>query len=645
MLDCFSKIDIENNAVNPHANDDNIITIRKLLYQTLSRRNFVIMGTTCSLLPLVNCSSKGIVDTTKTEFDFTEISMGVDEDIHIPEGYVASILLRWGDKIVKNAPDFDVYAQTPEAQEMQFGYNNDYIGFAPLPMNAKNPKRALLCINHEYALAEMMFPENERASYSKHHADIMMAAQGNTIVEIKRNKDMTWSVVQESDFNRRITLRSTPIKIVGTARGAKRMQTKDDPKGETVIGTFQNCAGGMTPWGTYLTCEENINYGFHNLENLDKNNPETKKIMRFGIDKGEQYCTFFDRFDLVKEPNEINRFGWVVEIDPYDPTSIPRKLTSLGRFKHEACTVIIAHNQHIVAYMADDQYFEYLYKFISKHPFIQDNRSHNMRLLEEGTLYVAKFHEDNIVEWLPLVHGEYGLTSENGFASQADIMIDTRLAADKVGATPLDRPEDVEIHPKTGAVYVSLTMNEERIFTDAVNPRILNEHGHIIELITQDDHISNHCRWDILLLGGTTSQGGTPHPKTSEHGIISCPDNLAFDKEGRLWVATDQGKRWHEKTGHSDGVYGLETQGSNRGYSKLFFRCPVGAETTGLCFTDDTKTLFLSVQHPAYDGAEGWNKFAQKSHFDNPASHWPDFNEKMPPRPAIVQITRKGQKI
>ena len=478
----------------------------------------------------------------------------------------------------------------------------------------------------------MMFSQNASLSDIE-KSKIGMAAVGNSIIEIKKDKNDEWEIVSDSAFNRRVTLLSTKMSVSGPAAGHKRMQTEFDPAGKEIIGTFQNCAGGMTPWGTYLTCEENINYGFGNRVDADEDNYDLQRSESFGFDgRAHKWYQSDSRFDLAKTPKEINRFGWVVEIDPYDPTSKPVKHTALGRCKHEGCTVTIDKSGYVVAYMGDDQHFQYLYKFVSKNKFNKNDRAANMKLLTEGTLYVAKFLDGGKCEWLPLVFGQNELTPENGFHSQGDIVIDARLAATFVGATDLDRPEDIEIHAETGAVYVTLTKNGKRTETNPANSRINNIYGHILEIQTDNDHISEKSGWDVLLFGGHPDKGG----------VLACPDNMGFDMQNRLWVSTDQGSGWKKTTGYSDGLYAVETAGENRGHAKLFFRSPVGAETTGICFTPDAKSLFLSVQHPSTDATEEWEEFGRKSTFDDPATRWPDFDPNMPPRASVIQIKRKN---
>jgi secreted PhoX family phosphatase len=328
-----------------------------------------------------------------------------------------------------------------------------------------------------------------------------------------------------------------------------------------------------------------------------------------------------------------------------DSASKPVKHTAMGRFRHEGAETAVSADGHVVVYSGDDNRFDYLYKFVSAGK-ISEDRAANMKLLSEGTLYVARFNDDASMDWLPLTHGEGPLTASNGFASQADVMIDTRLAADLLGATPMDRPEDVQ-PDGAGSAYVMLTNNSRRT-TDqlnAANPRAESSFGHIIE-VKEDggDHAATHATWDILVKCGDpeiAEVGAEWNPETSEHGWFGSPDNAAIDAEGRLWISTDQGSSWG-KTGKSDGLYSMETDGALRGHAKLFFRCPVGGEMCGPLFTSDNETLFLAVQHPGTDGTTDYAGFERASTFEDPATRWPDFDEKMPPRPSIVVVTKKG---
>ena len=588
--------------------------------------------------------------TTASRYNFKELMAGNDETHHIAEGYDADILLRWGDPIFADAPEFDPMAQTAEKQLKQFGYNNDYVGFVPLN---DEETRGLLCVNHEYTNEEVMFPglgrqdEADFSGMTEELIKIEMAAHGGTVVEIAKNASGKWAVVKDSQYNRRITPLNTVMTFSGPAAGHDRMKTATDPNGTSVVGTINNCAGGITPWGTYLMAEENFHGYFWTDEGKDGPIASDPRNKRYGA-PGKWYAwgKFDNRFNMDKDPNQVNKFGWVVEVDPLDPTSTPVKHTSLGRFRHEGSESILNKDGHVVVYSGDDARFDYVYKFVSKNKFVEGDREANKKLLTEGTLFVARFDADGSLEWLPLVHGEGPLTAENGFASQADILIDTRLAADALGATPMDRPEDVQPGPN-GRVYAMLTNNTRRKGDNLhpANPRAENAFGHIIEMIAPEaDHTATKYTWDILVKCGdpaVAEVGAQWNPQTSENGWFASPDNCAIDAEGRLWISTDQGGSWG-KTGKSDGLYGLETEGEDRGTSKLFFRCPVGGELCGPYFAAQDEVLFLAVQHPGTDGTKNYAGFERESTFEDPATRWPDFEPIMPPRPSVVVVTKQG---
>ncbi len=583
-------------------------------------------------------------------FSFTEIEHGADGTHHVAPGYDADILIRWGDPVTADAPAFDPHKQTPEAQERQFGYNNDYIGYLPLPAGSDNSEHGLLFVNHEYTNEELMFPglgkQDRKAKFSgmtRPLIDIEMSAHGGSVIEVKKENGK-WRVVAGSRHARRITTRTTPMVLSGPAAGDEAMKASADSTGTKVVGMLNNCAGGTTPWGTVLTGEENIRGYFWTDGDRKK---VAKRYKRYGV-PGKWYAwgKFHDRFNIDKEPNESNRFGYIVEIDPYDADSVPIKRTALGRMAHEGANVIVNGDGRVVAYTGDDARFEYLYKFVSVGRFDADDRAANRDLLDDGTLYVARFDADGSIAWLPLVHGRGPLTTAKGFASQADICIRTRQAADAVGATPMDRPEDVEPNLKTGKVYVMLTNNSKRKpdQVDAANPRAKNSFGHIVEITpAEGDHAATTAKWEILIKAGdprVAKVGAMYHPATSENGWFASPDNCAVDNQGRLRVTTDQGRNWG-KTQTADGVYAVETEGEMRGHSKMFFRTPIGAEMCGPVFTPDDRTLFLAVQHPAADGTKDYKDFERASTFEDPATRWPDFDDGMPVRPSVVVVTKK----
>ncbi len=627
-------------------------TIGDVITTRYSRRSIMRGLLGVSAIGTLMQHSPALASLGAKSFDFPEIEHGVDETHHVADGYSADVLIRWGDPVEPGAPAFDPENQTAEAQSKQFGYNNDYIGYAALPFNSDNADHGLLCVNHEYTNEEVMFPgvgvqhsrEVAFAGMTKDLVDIEMAAHGCSVIEVQRDGNTgKWAVVPNSRYARRITALGTEMAISGPAAGHDRMKTSADPTGMRVIGTINNCAGGMTPWGTYLAAEENFHgYFWGDAEG----HPEEANYKRYGVPSmWYAWGKFHDRFDINKEPNEANRFGWVVEIDPYDPTSTPIKRTALGRFKHEGAESIINKDGRVVLYMGDDQRFDYLYKFITHGRYNPNDRDANRDLLDSGTLFVARFGDDGTMEWRPLVWGTGPLTPENGFMSQADVLIETRRAADLLEATPMDRPEDVEANAVTGKVYCMLTNNTRRTEeqVDAVNPRADNTFGHILEMTPPDmDHGALTYAWDILVKCGDPSVaevGAQWNPETSENGWFAAPDNCAVDARGRLWITTDQGSNW-AKSGTADGMWAMETEGDRRGTGQMFFRVPIGAELCGPKFTPDDRTVFLAIQHPATDGTKNYPGFEKVSTYEDPATRWPDFDDAMPPRPSVVVITK-----
>jgi secreted PhoX family phosphatase len=550
------------------------------------------------------------------------------------------VLLRWGDPLVKGAPAFDPVAQSAAAQEKQFGYNNDFMVFLPMPVGSTSSDHGLLCVNHEYTDAHIMWPgmteDDGGSKLDKGQVEVTMAAHGHSVVEIKKGAN-GWEVVADSPYNRRISM-TTKIPLAGPAAGHPLLKTSADPSGKAVLGTIDNCSGGTTPWGSVLFCEEGAADWFGGDATKV---PNPKLFERAGYGELEDYygwARYHDRFNVDKEPNEPNRFDWVVEYDPYDPSSMPVKRTALGRFGHEAATTVLSKDGRVVVYMGDDDYFEYVYKFVSRNAYNATDRAANRDLLDDGTLYVARFNEDGSLDWLPLVFGQGPLTPDNGFDDQGDVLIQARKAGDLLGATPMDRPEDVETNPVTGRVYVVLTKNAKRT-ADQLNPvntRAENKWGQIVELLPpgegrEADHAADKFKWDLFILAGDPGkkeEGAKYNPAVSANGWFACPDNIAFDPQGRLWIATDGAP----DLGIADGLYGVETTGPERALPKLIYAAPMDAEICGPCFTPDGQTLFLAVQHPA-EGSETLEKVSTR---------WPDFDDKMPPRPSVVAITRDG---
>ncbi len=619
-------------------------TLEEIAAERLTRRTIVggLFATAAATsLPAGPAPAQGARPTAvaRSRFGFTELVAGSDDTAHVAPGHEAQVLIRWGDKVTADAPAFDPRAQTAEAQARQFGYNNDFLGYIPL----RGSRRGVLVVNHEYTNRELMLPgmaaEDGRVTrrVTPEIAGIEMMGHGGSVIEIARIGGR-WRVVQDSRLNRRITA-MTPMRIAGPAAGHPLLRTAADPDARNVLGMLNNCAGGITPWGTWLTCEENINGYF--IGRVEGHEHE-KSFRRYGIPSGwYNWGAWHDRFDITKEPNEPNRFGWVVEIDPLDPGSTPVKRTALGRFKHEGAGGVVNRDGRYVVYSGDDERFDYVYRFVTSGRVNRRKRSANRDLLDSGTLSVARFEADGTGRWLPLVHGQGPLTAAGGFRDQGEVLINARLAADALGATKMDRPEDIEVSPRTGRVYVMLTANDRRTAAqvDAANPRAANRFGHIVEITPEDgDHAAERFRWDILVRCGDPSAPGVGavfNPATTANGWFANPDNALIDADGRLWIATDGNSA--RTTGRNDGVWGVETEGAARGTSKLLFRVPHGAELCGPMTTPDMTTMFVAVQHPGQgEGPNGPSSYA------SPSTRWPDFSPDMPPRPSVVAITRRG---
>jgi secreted PhoX family phosphatase len=606
-------------------------TFTTLLRRYVSRRSLLRGGITGLALATASTQLPGS-RVTATASGFRPLMHDTHDRLLVPDGYTHSVVIRWGDALGSDTPAFDPQAQTGAKQARQFGYNCDFTGFIPLPLGSRNSTHGLLVVNNEYTNAEIMFPDwdGKIESKTREMVDIELAAHGVSMVEVERDASGAWHYIADSTYNRRVT-GETPIAMSGPAAGHAWLCTSYDPGGTLVRGTLNNCSGGITPWGTLLTCEENFDAYFGGA--LDAVTDATVRAIhqRYGVQDRYGWPRYHERFDVTKEPHEPLRFGWVVEIDPSDPQAVPIKRTALGRAKHEAATAVVTPSGQVVVYSGDDQRLEYVYKFVSAGRYNAGNRAANLQLLDAGTLYVAKFRDDGSGEWLPLAFGQGPLTPTNGFQSQAEVLINTRRAADLLGATKMDRPEDIEAHPKTGKVYAVMTNNTSRQAdqVDAANPRPNNKYGHIIELVEAGgDHAATQFRWDIFLACGDPTN---PEHRTSYQGHqdvswLATPDNIAFDEAGRMWIATDGQP---EAIKVNDALYVVDTEGPERGRTRMFLSGPLGSEICGPAFTPDNRTLFVAIQHPG----EG-----KGSTFAQPVSRWPDGHT--PPRPSIVAVYR-----
>ncbi len=558
---------------------------------------------------------------------FDAIPISTTDTVEVPEGYQADVLISWGDAIRKGAPAFS-QSNNAQAQELQFGDNNDGMTFFLISND-----RAVLVVNNEYTNNEYLY-EHQGNNISADDARKAQAAHGVSVVELEKNNGK-WQVNVDGRLNRRITA-YTEMEMTGIAAGHELLKTNADKSGKKILGTFNNCANGQTPWGTYLTCEENFNGYFANTSGSELGD----RYKRYGLgnkDRGYDWYKYDTRFDMAKDPNEPHRHGWVVEVDPMNPNATPKKRSALGRFKHENAALTINDDGHVVVYLGDDERGEHLYKFISKKKYVAGADS-NRDLLEEGTLYVAKFtgtegELNGTGEWLELTWGKNGLTPENGFPDAASVMIFAREAATQVGATTMDRPEWVAVHPDNQSVFCTLTNNKHRGVKDsqplnAVNPREKNPYGHIVRWKpTKGDHSAGTFNWDIYVLAG--------NPEVHEAGLMAgsdninkdnmfnSPDGIGFDLAGRLWIQTD-GKYSNKGDFAGMGNNQMLCSDPQTGEIRRFLTGPIACEITGLTFSPDYKTMFVGVQHPGEDLAP---------------SHFPEGGNSIP-RSSVMMITR-----
>jgi secreted PhoX family phosphatase len=598
-----------------------------------------------------------------------------DDSVTVPAGYTARVLVAWGDSLT-NAPHWDPAGAMTEAVQLRtFGAHIDGMRLFPFPATGAAGianARGLLVTNHEYVdppLVNNISPASgyATASITADMVRAQQAAHGISVVEVWK-KSGVWEVKRPSAFNRRITGNSA-CELSGPVAGHNLMKTAADPSGRNVVGTLNNCASGYTPWGTYLACEENWNGYFSNetgdavgVPDLNQKQEILSGQARYGIVKGGfgyRWHEVDQRFRADLHPNEPHRFGWVVEIDPWNPRSTPVKRTALGRTKHENAWCVVGTDNTVAVYMGDDERNEYLYKFICANKYNPVNRAANRDLLDSGTLFVARLNGDGQGVWLPLVWGQNGLTPENGFADQAEVLIKTRQAADRLGATMMDRPEWIAAHPTTREVYMTLTNNNRRGSTpassnnidgtttagsarppvDAANPRPDNRYGHIIRWRENMGKVdAMDFAWDIFAECGDKLDPQPHHRGNINGDDYGAPDGLWFDQDGRLWIQTDQ---VGNATGDWANIGGnvMLCADPSTGETHRFLTAPKNCEVTGITNTPDGKAMFIGIQHPGED----W-----ETHYTQ-NSTWPDSGINGPttvsgsahkPRSAVVVITK-----
>jgi hypothetical protein len=635
-----------------------------------SRRGFVL-GSLAALatglygLPAVTSRASLAASTAASGLlGFAPVPVSKEDTVVVPEGYKVQVFAPWGTPINGKSPEYKPGAVTGADQAAQVGSHHDGMHFFPIDGSSED---GLLVMNHEYVEPRFFHAAAWKGqkldgegvvmdANGMRDADQVLAeinGHGCTVIRIKKGADGQWAIADDP-MNRRIT-GLTPVEIAGPVRGSAHLVTKYSPDGTKTRGTLNNCAHGVTPWNTYLTAEENwAGYFINTDKNGDKPNLPREharygvptEASRYGWEKAAGGADEFIRFDASTKGasaaedyrNEPNTFGWIVEFNPFDPASTPVKRTALGRFAHEGIIFAPAvAGKPLVCYSGDDARFEYIYKFVSSKPY--DPATANGSLLDEGTLYAAKFNSDGSGEWLALAPGQNGLTPENGFADLADILVNTRLAADKAGATKMDRPEWGAVDLATGEVYFTLTNNNRRTQTqvDAVNPRAENAYGQIVRWRYEgNDHTATKFQWDLFVLAGNKNSSALFNGTAlSDDSIFACPDGLWCDANSRLWIQTDMGDIGPPFKG------ALEPFGTNQmlaadpktGEVRRFLTGPWGQEITGVVTTPDQKTMFVNVQHP------GGHATADQFAAGDFGSGFPDYNGTVP-RSATLVITR-----
>ena len=630
MTKDFAMMEHSNPSTNPSIHDLSQPSRRVILKGGLAAAISGLFAP-IGLSALAGCASVPGASNGPT-LGFKSVPLSSLDAVTVPDGYRAQVLYRWGDSvgIAGKMPAYKADASNTAAeQELQAGMHHDGIHYFPLDGN----KRGLLAMNHEYT-DDGLLHVGGMQNWSAEKVAKAQAANGVSVIEVTAGAN-GWDVVRPSRFARRITA-NTPMMITGPARGHAMMRTKDDSSGAVVLGTINNCAHGYTPWGTYLTCEENFS-GYFN--GPDK--PEADQA-RWGLRKGGagyRWHEFDERFDANKHPNEYNRFGWVVEVDPMDPDSTPVKRTALGRAAHEGAWIAETKDKRVVVYMGEDARFEYVYKFVSRDAVRAGGAKANADILDNGTLYVAKFNADGRGSWVELTQGKNGLSADKGFASQGDVVIKARQASDLVGATKMDRPEWIAVDPKTGWVYCTLTNNSNRgkpgfPGVDAANPRVDNTMGNIIRWKEDGDFDGRTFAWNHFVLAGDATLPRADAKGNIKGDTFGSPDGLWVDGRGVMWIQTDISTSALGKGDYAGGMSNnmMLAADMTTGEIRRFLTAPKGSEVTGVITTPDLRTMFINIQHPGEPDSERSDPAAPTR-----VSTWPD-NAR--PRSATVVITK-----
>ena len=640
-----------------------------------------------------------------TELTFSVVDKNLNDIVTVPEGYEATVLYALGDSINPSYADWDDN-NVPSGPSFQFRSGDCHDGMHYFGLNSSTSKfddtvstEGLLVMNHEYINQTFLHPTGATKVDGRRPEDEVIRetnAHGVSVVHIKKDSaTQKVEIVKSSLFNRRITA-STVMDFAGVAADSDLVKTKFSPAGKQTRGTHNNCGNGYTPWGTYLTTEENF-IGYFARSSTDDANRSASEIIalkRYGLKAGSssrygwetaqgqfESQDLYDRWNadvvanLATEDyrNGPNTFGWMVEIDPFSRSANPVKRTSLGRFAHEDSACRAVEGEPLAFYMGDDSRGEYIYKFVSSANWdsqdVNGGYTAGDKYMNNGTLYVAKFNSDGSGEWLELSYGKNGLDASNSvypFSSQADVVTFARLAADALGATKMDRPEWATVNPVNGEVYVTLTNNSKRgtdYPTDAANPRNYsdpeggngNVNGHIIRFKEAGDKTTaTTFAWDIYLFGSEASMDSNINLSgLTDNNDLSSPDGMWFDPRGVLWIQTDDGAYTDVtncmmlaalpgQIGDGAATTAINGQATIAGAQvtdktlRRFLVGPKECEITGIAMTPDYKAIFINVQHPGEDSDS----------YDAATSHWPATqtdasNTTARPRSATVVITRK----
>jgi secreted PhoX family phosphatase len=636
MAKDFERMEDSNRSANPSIHDVSDPTRRVLL---LGGIGALTVG---ALAPwLASRAAAAPAAGGRPLIGFKSVPVSEKDAVVVPQGYEAVAFAAWGEPIgvPGNMPAFRWDASNSAAdQAVQMGMHHDGIHYYPLDGSSTH---GLLVMNHEYTDDGLLFPDGKK-NWTAAKVAKAQAAHGIAVIEVAF-KEGRWQVIRPSHYARRYTAR-TPVAVDGPAAGHALMKTAADPDGRTVLGTLNNCGSGMTPWGTYLSAEENWAFYF---DGSDKRDADQRRwgLLRTGLARWAEHDP---RFDASRHPNEFHRFGWIVEIDPYDPASMPVKRTALGRGAKEGAWVATTRDNRAVVYSGEDARFEYIYKFVSRDRIAAGGAKANATLLDHGMLYVARFDADGTGRWLPLAQGQGPLTSDNGFPDQGAVLIRSRQASDRLGATKMDRPEWIAIDPNGRTVYCTLTNNNRRNHpdVDAANPRANNTMGHIIQWTEDGDFDATTFRWKHLLLAGNPANERPGARGNIRGDVFACPDGLTLDARGVLWIQTDiSSDEKHRGEMQGFGNNQMLACDPATGEVRRFLTGPVGCEVTGIAMTPDGRTMFVNIQHPGEPLTPGNDGLEVPNLHSNPAdprrySNWPDFRPDGRPRSATVAIRK-----